>query len=151
MIAAEGIGCFLEMGTWYVTDCEGDVPLRARLPYLSGTSLEEGILAPAGLKDSDSSLVVTEQVDELVHELRSPQFDGQCGIESLELADEGVVSKNPRREGGMIGSAYFDGSAGRHAGIDVLMYQVPVILVDEERAIGGGEETIKPGKIPVEL
>ena len=26
VIAAESIGCFLEMGTRYVTDCEGDVP-----------------------------------------------------------------------------------------------------------------------------
>ena len=37
--SAEGISSFLEVGTRYVADCEGDVPLRARLPYLSGASL----------------------------------------------------------------------------------------------------------------
>ena len=60
MKSAEDIGSFLEVGTRNVADCEGDVPLRARLPYLPGKSLEEGILAPAGLKDGDSGLVVAE-------------------------------------------------------------------------------------------
>ena len=63
-----------------MADCEGDVALRARLPYISGTSLEEGILAPTSLKDGDSGLVVTEQVEELVCQLWGPQLDGQCGI-----------------------------------------------------------------------
>ena len=71
VIATEGVGRFLEVGTWYVADCEGDVPLRAHLPNLSGTGLEEIILAPSGLKDVDSGLVVVVQVDELVCELRS--------------------------------------------------------------------------------
>ena len=31
VIAAESVGCFLETGTRYVTDCKGDVPLGARL------------------------------------------------------------------------------------------------------------------------
>ena len=76
MIAAESVGCFLETGTRYVTDCEGDIPLGAHLPNLSGASLEEGILALTGLKDGDSGLVVTEEVNELVRELSSPQLDG---------------------------------------------------------------------------
>ena len=45
-----------------MTDCEGNVPLRIHLPYISGTSLEEGILTLASLKDGDSGLVVTEKV-----------------------------------------------------------------------------------------
>ena len=139
MIAAEGIGCFLEMGTQYVTDCECDVLLHARMPYLSGASLEEGIPAPASLKDGESGLVVGEQVDELVRELRSPQLDGQCGVESLEMADEGIVSKYPGCEDGMIGSSCCDGSTTGHAGVDVQVYQMPVVLVDEEHAIGGGD------------
>ena len=45
----------------------------------------------------------------------------------------------------MVRSARCEGSAARHAGIDVELYQVPVILVNDESAIGGGEELIKPG------
>ena len=66
VVSAEGIGGLLEVCTWYVADCESDVPLCVCLPYVSGASLEEGILTPAGLKDCDSGLVVTEQVEELV-------------------------------------------------------------------------------------
>ena len=151
LIAAEGIGCFLEMGTRYVTICECDIPLRAHLPYLSGASLKEGILAPAGLKDGDSGLGVTEQVDELAREVRSPQLDGLCGIESFEMADEWFVSKYPGWEGGMVGSACCDGSTAGHVGVNVQVYRVSVVLVDEECAIGCGEEMIKPGKILAEL
>ena len=43
-----------------MADCKGDVPLCAHLPYLSGAGLEEGIIAPAGLKDGDGNLVVAE-------------------------------------------------------------------------------------------
>ena len=39
----------------------------------------------ASLKDDDSSLVSTEQVEKLVCELGSPQLDGQRGIESLKV------------------------------------------------------------------
>ena len=102
MASAEGIGSLLEVGTGYVADCEDDVPLHTHLPYISGTSLEEGILALAGLKDDDSRLVVAEQVEELVHELWGPELDGQCGVERLEVADgggrgRGVVQVYPRR------------------------------------------------------
>ena len=45
----------------------------------------------ASLKDGDSGLVVAEQVNELVRALGSPQLDGQCDVESLEMAVEGVV------------------------------------------------------------
>ena len=55
VIAVEGIGSFLEVGTRYVADCEGDVPLCTRLSYLSGASLEEGIPPLASLKDGDSA------------------------------------------------------------------------------------------------
>ena len=78
-----------------MTDCEGDVPLGAHLPNLSGASLEEGVLALTSLKDSDGSLIVAEEVNELVRELMIPQLDGQCSVESLEMADEGVVSQHP--------------------------------------------------------
>ena len=138
MKSAEGIGSFLEKGTRYVADCKGDVTLHTRLSYISGASLEEGILAPASLKDGDRGLVVAEQVDELVCEVWGPQLDGQHGIESLEVADDGFVPEYPRREGGMIGSACCDGSAAGHASIDVEVYWVPVILVNEESAVGGG-------------
>ena len=88
--SAEGISGLMEVGTRYVAHCEGDVvPLHAHLPYISGASLEEGILALASLKDGDSGLVVAEQVEELVHELWGPQFDDQCCVENLELTDGG--------------------------------------------------------------
>ena len=145
MKSAEGVGSFLEVGTRYVADCKGDVPLRARLPYVSSASLVEGILAAAGLKDGGGGLFVAEQVDELVRELRSPQLDGQCSIESLEVADEGVVPEYPRCEGSVIGSACCEGSPAGHASVDVEVYSVPVILVNEESAISGGEEMTKPG------
>ena len=86
------------------------------------------MLAPAGLKDGDSSLVVADQVEELVRKLWGPQLDGQCGVECLEVADEGVVPEYSRREGSMTGSASHEGSAAGHASIDVELYQVPVIL-----------------------
>ena len=35
--------------------------------------------------------------------------------------------------------------------MDVEMYQVPVVVVNEESAVDGGEETIEPGKILAEL
>ena len=64
----EGVGGLLEVGTRYVAYCEGDVPLHARLPYISGTSLEVRNPCPAGLIDGDNGLVLAEQVEELVHE-----------------------------------------------------------------------------------
>ena len=145
MKLAEGVGSLLEVCTRYEVDCKGDVSLSACLPYISGTSLEEGILALAGLKDGDSGLVVAEQVEQLVHELWSPQLDGQCGIESLGVADEEVVPEYHRRKGSVIGSAHCEGSATGHASINVEVYQVPVILVNKENAVTGGEEPIKPG------
>ena len=54
----------------------------------SSTSCEEWVLAPADLEDDNSSLVVTEQVEELVCELGSPQLDGQSSVESLESVDK---------------------------------------------------------------
>ena len=129
VVLAEGIGSLMEIGTRYVADCEGDVPLRAHLPYISDASLKEGILAPASLKDCESSLVIAKQVEELVHELWGPQLDGKCGVESLEVAAGGVAPEYPRREGSMIRSASCEGSAAGHASIDVELYQEPVILV----------------------
>ena len=145
MVSADGVDSLLEVGTRYVADCEGDVLLRAHLPYISCSSLVEGILAPTGMKDGDSGLVVTEQVEELVCELWCPKLDGQCGVESLKVADEGVVLEYPRRDGTMIGSSHCEGSAAGHASVNVELYSVPVILVNEESAIGDGEELIKPG------
>ena len=151
LIAAECVCSFLEVGTRDVADCKGDVPLRARLPYISSAGLEEGILTPAGLKDGDCGLVVTEQFDEIVHKLRIPQLDGQGGVESLEVADEGIVPEYSRWEDGMIGSAHCEGSTAGQASVDVQGHRVPVILVNEESVIGGGEEPIKSGKIIAEL
>ena len=102
-----------------MADCEGDVPLSACLPYISGTSMQERVLAQASMKDDDSRLVIAEQVDELVCELWSPQLDGQSGIESLELTNRRVVLEYPRRECSMVGSASCEGSAARHAGVNV--------------------------------
>ena len=104
MIATEGVGRFLEVGTRYVADGKGDVPLCVRLPDVSGAGLEEVILAPPRLKDVDSGLVVTVQVDELVHEVRSPQLECLCHAESLEMVDEGFVVEYSGRDGGVIGS-----------------------------------------------
>ena len=75
--------------------------------------------------------------------LRSPWLNGKCSVESLEVADEGVVPEYSRWEGGMIGSAPCEGSAAGHASVDVQLYRMPVI--HEENAVDGGEETIKPG------
>ena len=63
VVLAEGIGSLREVGARYVAVCEGDVPLRAHLLYVSGPSLEEGILLLASLKDGDSGLVIAEQVE----------------------------------------------------------------------------------------
>ena len=76
MVSAEGVSSLLEVCTLYVANCEGDVPLCAHLPYISGAGLEEGILAVARLKDGDNGLVVAEQVKELVRELWGSQLDG---------------------------------------------------------------------------
>ena len=67
------------------------------------------------------------------------------------MADEAGVSEYPSWESGMIGSARCEGSTAVHAGINVQVYRVPVILMDEECAVGGGDETIKPGEILAEL
>ena len=45
----------------------------------------------------------------------------------------------------MIRSATSEGSAARLDSIDVELYQGQVNLVNDESAIGGGEELIKPG------
>ena len=102
-----------------MANCEGDVPLCACLLYISGTSLQEWVLPLAGLEDDDSSLFIAEQVEEVVCELRHPQLDGHTGVESLEVTDERVAPEYPRREGSMVRSVSCEGSAARHAGIDV--------------------------------
>ena len=145
VVLAEGIGSLLEVSTRYVADCEGDVPLCTHLPYISGASLEERILPLSSLKYGNSGLVVADQVEELVCKLWGPQLDGQCGVESLEVADGRFGSKYPRRKGSMVCSASCEGSAVIHADIDVELYQVPVIQVNDESAISGGEEPIEPG------
>ena len=61
------------------------------------------------------------------------------------MADGRVGPKYPKRKGGMVHSASCEGSAARHVGIDVELYWVPVILVNDESAIDGGEEPSKPG------
>ena len=122
-------------------------PLCACLPYISGTNLQEWVLATAGLKDDDSSLVITQQVGEVVCELGNPQLDGQSSGESLEVINERVPQSTlgPRREGSMVRSSSREGFAARHVGIDVELYRVPVILMNDESAICGGEKLIKPG------
>ena len=67
------------------------------------------------------------------------------------MADEEVASQYPGRECGVIGSASCDGSTARHAGVDIQVNWLPVILVDEECAVGGGEEMFKPDQIFAEL
>ena len=78
-------------------------------------------------------------------ELGSPWLDSQSGVASLEVTNGRVALEYPRREGSMICSASCEGSAARHAGIDVEVYRVPVIQMNDEHAICGGEEPIKPG------
>ena len=78
-------------------------------------------------------------------ELWCTQLDGQCGVENLKVVDEGVVPEYPRREGSLMGSASHECSAARHESVDVELYWVLVILVNDESAIGGGEEPMKPG------
>ena len=51
----------------------------------------------------------------------------------------------------MIGSALCDSCTAGHAGINIQGYGVPVILVDEEHAVGGGEEMVETGHILAEL
>ena len=130
-----------------MADCKGDVPLCTWLPYISSTSLEEWVLAPASLEDYESSLVIAEQVEKLVCKLRSPQLDGQSSIESLEVTNWRVAPKYPRREGSMVRSARCEGSTDRHAGIDVELDWVPTILMKNEGAMHDGEEPIKRGLV----
>ena len=80
-------------------------------------------------------------------ELWSLQLDGQSGIESIEVTKWRVASEYPRREGSMIGYDSCDGSAARRAGIYVELDRVPAILMNDEGAINGGEELIKPGQV----
>ena len=54
------------------------------------------------------------------------------------MADEGVIPEYPRREGSVICSASCEGSTAGHACIDVELYWVPAILVNDERAVSGG-------------
>ena len=66
------------------------------------------VLATASVKDDDSSLVITELVEQLVCELGSPQLDGQSGIESLEVTNgmvSNIVLRN-RRAGGQTWEMY---------------------------------------------
>ena len=130
-----------------MANCERDVPLCTCLPYISSISLQEWVLSPTGLKDDDSSLVIAEQVDELVCKLGSQQLDGQSGIESLKVTHGRVAPEYPRREVSMVGSATCEGSTARHAGIDVELDRVPAILMNDEGAIRGGGEPIKPGYV----
>ena len=127
-----------------MANCEGDVPLCTCLPYISGTSLDELFLAPAGLGDDDKILVVAEQVEDLVCELRSQQLDGQSGIESLEVTNGRVALQCPRRVGSVVCSSSCEGSSDRHTGIGVELDWVPTILMKDEGAIVGVEEPIKP-------
>ena len=74
-----------------------------------------------------------------------PQLDGQSSVESLEVTDGSVCLEYPRREGSVVCSGSCEGSAAGHAGIDVELYWVPVILLNDESAVCGGEEPIEPG------
>ena len=79
--------------------------------------------------------------EELVCKLCGPHLDGQHCIDSLEMADGGgVVLEYPRWEGSVIRSTSGEGSTAGHAGIDVELYRVPVLLVNDESSINGGEE-----------
>ena len=124
-----------------MADCESDVPLCTCLPYIAGASLQEWVLVPAGLKDDDSSLHITERVEELVSELVSPQLDGQ----SLEVTNGRVAPEYPRREASMVCTASCEGSTARQTSIDVELKRAPAILMNDEGAIYVGEEPIKPG------
>ena len=73
------------------------------------------------------------------------KLDGQSGIGSLKVTNGRVALKYSRREGSMVGSASYEGSAVRHSGIDVDLDRVPAILMNVEGAVRGGEELIKPG------
>ena len=66
MIAAEGVDCFLEMGTWYVTICKCDIPLCTHLPYLSGASLEGGRLGGRSSAKDGRVVAVTGTSEALV-------------------------------------------------------------------------------------
>ena len=59
----------------------------------------------AGLEDDDSSLVIAEQVEEVVGKFGSPQLYGQRGIESIEVTNGRVALEYSRREGNMVHSA----------------------------------------------
>ena len=72
------------------------------------------------------------------------QLDHQCSVESLKVADGRVGPEYRRRKGGMVCSASCEGSTARHAGINVELYRVPVILVNDESVIHVGEEPIDP-------
>ena len=99
MVSAEVIGSLLEGGTQYVPTARV-MSLYAYIYHIFGTSLEERGLAPAGLEVDGNSLVVAEQVEELVCEVGSPQVDGH----SLKLTNGSVVPEYHRREGSVVRS-----------------------------------------------
>ena len=69
------------------------------------------------------------------------------GVESLEVTDGLAALEYPRMECSMVRSASCEGSSARHAGTDVELYCVPVIMVNDESAICGGEELIEPCRL----
>ena len=128
-----------------MADYEGDVPLCTCLPYNPGTSPQERVLALGSLKDDDCHITIAEQMEKLVCEHGSPQLDGKNGIESLKVTNGRVAPEYPGRESSMVLSASCEGSTTRHAGIDLELSRVPAILMNDEGAIRGGKEMVKPG------
>ena len=78
-------------------------------------------------------------------ELWGPQLDDQSGVESLGVTDGRVGPEYPGRKGSVFTSASCEGSTAGPSGIDVELYRVPVILVNDESDVRGGEESIEPG------
>ena len=108
MVSADDILSILKRSTRYVADGEGDVPLCA-LPYISGTSLQEQVLALASLKDDDCGLVISEHMEKLMYKLGSPQRDGQSSIGSLKVTNGRVAPEYTGRESSMLCSASCEG------------------------------------------
>ena len=64
---------------------------------------------------------------------------------SLEVTNGTFAPEYPRREVSIVCSASCEASTDRDAGINVELDQVPAIVMNDEGAIHGGEEPIKPG------
>ena len=82
-----------------------------------------------------------------MHNVGSPEFDGDSGIKGLQMANGAGLAKYAWSEGGMIGILRGESTTSRHTGIDVEQNWGPALPMDEEDAISVGQEVVKPVQV----